>query len=87
MELAAIQVLLDMNAPTFDAIGFHWQIYKPAQSGLTISRLAQFLEAFLTTGQNDLFKEIFSPSMAKLEAAVNHQLGFFAYNLTQAVRH
>ena len=56
---------------------YHWQQYKPMHSGVTVSRLGQvFLEMKAPRDdQNPIFKEIMSPTPAKLECFVNHQIG------------
>ena len=83
-----MQVLLNMNEATYDNLSYHWQVYKPANSGVTVTRLASFVEAFQQkprNTENQCSKQVLTPSAEKLEAAVMHDIGVFNYNLKCAV--
>ena len=79
-----MQVLLNMNEATYDNLSYHWQVYKPANSGVTVTRLASLLEAFQQkprNPENKCFEQVLAPSAEKLEAAIMHDIGVFNYNL------
>ena len=88
-EISCINVLLAMSPEGNAALAYHWQNFKPANSGVTISRLAALEEASKMRprdSSNALFSEVLQPTGAKLEAVVLHEIGVFCANLKNAAR-
>ena len=88
-EVSCINVLLAMSPEGNAALAYHWQNFKPANSGVTISRLAALEEASKMRARdtnNKVFEEVLTPTPAKFEAVILHEIGVFCSNLKSAAR-
>lgn len=87
-EMQAILVVNMMSPAARQCLEYHWSSYKPATSGVTVSRLGAIHES-ITSSHDEccaFMKNVLLPTADKIECVINHQVGVFNNKLKKDVR-
>ena len=86
-EIQAILVVNMLSPAARQCLEYHWGAYKPAQSGVTVSRLGAIYE--LITSSHDecsaFMKKVLLPTAENMECVITHQVGVFNNKLKKDV--
>ena len=87
-EMQAILVVNMMSPAARQCLEYHWSAYKPATSGVTVSRIDAIHDS-ITSSHDEccaFIKNVLLLTADKIECVINHHVGVFNNKLNKDVR-